>query len=773
MLPDELAALDAVAETVEIMRLQKLGVLLNPECLGHLPHDQVKRLSTRMVYDWRAKQVEGAKVWLRRARYVAREYAWLSERSDTFAPASSSMLHRLLPILFATSDRPGRCLVAIDISDAFVTVDQVTPTLVTHRAPDGTETVYALGKVLPGQQDGSERWYTDFTKFLESQLGIEACEAYPTLLRSPNLESVLQVHVDDVLAFTDTVYAEKVLKPALLSKYKIKFEMLCDPGDCIEFLKRKLHLIGPDQLLITPHPKYLERLCELLQIRTQAIKKTPMLADLEKLDPTPVLDPVSTKVYRSAVGILLYLAHDLAECQCTINMLASKMSCPTQMSMKGLRHLVLYMQGTCNEGIMLSKKEHGVGLIGEQHGVAPLLESFSDANWASNQVTRKSISSGVLAVNGNVLSTSSRSQRVIALSSGESELLASASVVCDAMLARVCLGFCYGMQTLPSVFHHVDSTAALGALRRQGVGKIRHLSTRILWQQSLTKSQVLITLKVPTAVNVADLGTKGLSRSRTLMLKFMLSVYDAEAGAYVGEGEYADHIQRDAARMAVRRIKQSGGSGVSKQMIRQIVIATLCIEHAAAACESDVLGPCHGTTRMSLMVFVVTAVAVACSLQGCYSREQFASLWIAINVPQILLSAIFLLINRLLGIVLDTDAFTCLVQRVTSIAQPESEPTSPSGSMPSLETVSSEEEDIADAHDENGSEHSQEPAALRAFEPEPLDGDFEGVETEPAMLAGDIEDIVIPDDQNGAASRRALASVPTIRRWNGVVCSTN
>ena len=320
------------------------------------------------------------------------------------------------------------------------------------------------------------------------------------------------------------------------------------------------------------------------------------------------------------------------------------------------------------------------------------------------------------------------------------------------------------MQTLPSVFHHVDSTAALGALRRQGVGKIRHLSTRILWQQSLTKSQVLITLKVPTAVNVADLGTKGLSRSRTLMLKFMLSVYDAEAGAYVGESEYADHIQRDAARMAVRRIKQSGGSGVSKQMIRQIVIATLCIEHAAAACESDVLGPCHGTTRMSLMVFVVTAVAVACSLQGCYSREQFASLWITINVPQILLSAIFLLINRLLGIVLDTDAFTCLVQRVTSIAQPESEPTSPSGSMPSLETVSSEEEDIADAHDENGSEHSQEPAALRAFEPEPLDGDFEGVETEPAMLAGDIEDIVIPDDQ---MELQVVVHLPAFLRLEG------
>ena len=34
-----------------------------------------KRLSTRFVHTWREKVVDGARVWLRRARYVAKEFA--------------------------------------------------------------------------------------------------------------------------------------------------------------------------------------------------------------------------------------------------------------------------------------------------------------------------------------------------------------------------------------------------------------------------------------------------------------------------------------------------------------------------------------------------------------------------------------------------------------------------------------------------------------------------------------------------------------------------
>ncbi|CAK9035807.1 unnamed protein product [Durusdinium trenchii] len=118
-----LLALDALADKVEMARLKGLGVLLP---LSELDTSVTpKTLTTRFVRAWRDKKRNGAHVWLRRSRYVAREYAWLTpEREDLFSPASSSLTTRLLPILFLKLRLQGFVLAAIDVADAFLTVEQ-------------------------------------------------------------------------------------------------------------------------------------------------------------------------------------------------------------------------------------------------------------------------------------------------------------------------------------------------------------------------------------------------------------------------------------------------------------------------------------------------------------------------------------------------------------------------------------------------------------------------------------------------------------------------
>ena len=74
---EQLLRLDLLADAVEIERLKSMKVLLPVEtydCKGQTP----KRLTTRMVRTWRGKHIQGQPVWLRRSRYVAREFAWLS-----------------------------------------------------------------------------------------------------------------------------------------------------------------------------------------------------------------------------------------------------------------------------------------------------------------------------------------------------------------------------------------------------------------------------------------------------------------------------------------------------------------------------------------------------------------------------------------------------------------------------------------------------------------------------------------------------------------------
>ena len=70
----------------------------------------------------------------------------------------------------------------------------------------------------------------------------------------------------------------------------------------------------------------------------------------------------------------------------------------------------------------------------------------------------------------------------------------------------------YGMDS--SLVVKSDATAAIGMCKREGLGRVRHLATGDLWVQQLIKRKGVILEKCPTAVNPADLLTKGVSREK-------------------------------------------------------------------------------------------------------------------------------------------------------------------------------------------------------------------------------------------------------------------
>ena len=63
-----------------------------------------------------------------------------------------------------------------------------------------------------------------------------------------------------------------------------------------------------------------------------------------------------------------------------------------------------------------------------------------------------------------------------------------------------------------------DSSTARSITQRRGIGKIRHLETRLLWVQHYVYNQLLRVEKIATAENPADLFTKFLDEKRTIML---------------------------------------------------------------------------------------------------------------------------------------------------------------------------------------------------------------------------------------------------------------
>ena len=56
-----------------------------------------------------------------------------------------------------------------------------------------------------------------------------------------------------------------------------------------------------------------------------------------------------------------------------------------------------------------------------------------------------------------------------------------------------------------------DSSAAKGICKRRGIGKIRHLHTPLLWIQGKVASKEIMTKKIDSKTNSADIGTKVLT----------------------------------------------------------------------------------------------------------------------------------------------------------------------------------------------------------------------------------------------------------------------
>ena len=100
-----------------------------------------------------------------------------------------------------------------------------------------------------------------------------------------------------------------------------------------------------------------------------------------------------------------------------------------------------------------------------------------------------------------------KTQATIALSSGQAELAAVVRVTAEGMgLVSVLKDF--GVQETLEV--RSDATAAIGMVKREGLGRVRHLAVGDLWVQQRVRQGDLSVSKWPGKENPADMMTKGV-----------------------------------------------------------------------------------------------------------------------------------------------------------------------------------------------------------------------------------------------------------------------
>lgn len=306
---------------------------------------------------------------------------------------------------------------------------------------------------------------------------------------------------------------------------------LKDVGDEIQFLKKRHVLVDRGHLVIFSHTNHFSKLFELTQVkRSWKPKNVPAHPMINEVDETQPLSSSKTSSFRTCVGILLHLACDLVECQFVIRALSKYMSSPTVRAWDILKYLVLYLLGRTEFGL-------GMKLSGYDGNDGIELKIFTDSDWPGHKGSRKSASSCFLQCNGVLLRSSSRTQGTIALSSAEAEVYSAVSGCCD------------GIYILPDAypsayvfiyfFDYIDNSAARQILLRSGCGRVRHLSTKVLWLQQRVGSKEIKVSAVSSKDNISDLGAKRLPVHVMRYLMYMVRIFGGSQT--VGADKFEQH----------------------------------------------------------------------------------------------------------------------------------------------------------------------------------------------------------------------------------------
>ncbi|XP_020684128.1 uncharacterized protein LOC110100800 [Dendrobium catenatum] len=224
--------------------------------------------------------------------------------------------------------------------------------------------------------------------------------------------------------------------------------------------------------------------------------------------------------YRQLAGSLQYLTITRPDIAFATNQLCQHMHDPQPIHLKRLKRLLRYIKGTISYGLPLIRSRL-------------ILQSYVDADWATDQTDRKSISGFCTFLGHNLISWSVKKQVTVARSSIEVEYRALASATSDVLWLRRLLVDFDAAQTSPTNIFCDNISAMTLANNPVFHARTKHIEIDYHFIIHHIRSKEISVEHIHSADQPADILTKSLSVTRFQELRSKLTIVPND-GAFAG-----------------------------------------------------------------------------------------------------------------------------------------------------------------------------------------------------------------------------------------------
>ena len=463
-----------------------------------------------------------------RSRLVVKDFRG-SKSARSLEISSPTPSVEALRTILAYAGRNDWELASLDVSQAFMH----TP-LKQRKAcvklplsvsfPNGEPVYMALDQALNGLRISSRAWLEYITTDTLGPLGLRACEREPCLFSGlvDGVECLVLLYVDDVLiACPDRKVIDKIFA-AFQSKVPTKLTGRVfgskGGGGHLRFLGRNIERRpGETTLTLFVDASYLDSCYDDYKLsgRGSGSAAFPDIRAILEKSNSPVLSAEAHARFRRVLGKLAWFAQTREDLHIAISLVSVGQSVPTAAHEEALRALLRFLRRDGDVRVHFPSPETLSSDSFQEVSV------FSDASYAPMRTLgRKSITGGVIILQGSLIKALARQQASVTLSSCEAELhaiqtMTQESLVILHVVHRILSSFQWlSKAEWPYMQLSTDSESARVLLMGADLPKrSRHIEIRVFWlREMISKGYLRVTWGIGTE-NPADLFTKCLPMS--------------------------------------------------------------------------------------------------------------------------------------------------------------------------------------------------------------------------------------------------------------------